>query len=250
MPSREIETRYPAALSEYRAFISALAIEGDRQSLMRDVILSDPSISSAEIMKTTGISAAELVATYRDLQKDEEFQLAVNSPYYSRRMMFKVARTVVRDLASDPNYAQRLTSGEPVSSRVVELHTTKGTCNYNCVMCLWSDKEKRNYDTAQMKGSGLMGTEEWEGTLSSIREFGANVAVFSGGGEVLLNRDFFRLLVFSHSIGLKTQLYTSGYNMTHLADDKWRQLLAMDRIRFSIHSPNESTYNAIRQTPI
>lgn len=249
MLSKEVVARRPTALSEFRAFTSALAIEGGRQSLVRDIIISDPSISSTEIMTMTGISVEELTAIYRDLQQDEEFQLAVNSPYYSRRLMFSVARTIVRDLASDPEYTSRLTLGEPVSSRVVELHTTKGTCNYSCKMCLWSDKGERTYDTTNMKGSGLMGTEEWESTLADIHKFGAKVAVFSGGGEVLLNKDFFRLLTFSHSIGLKTQLYTSGYNMVHLVNDEWKQLLAMDRIRFSIHSPDEGTYNAIVSMP-
>lgn len=249
MPAKEVETRNPTALGEYRTFVSALAIEGGRQSLVRDIILNNPSTSSAELMKTIGISAEELVAIYRDLQQNEEFQLAVNSPCYSRRLMFNVARTIVRDLSSDHDYTDRLTSGEPVSSRVIELHTTKGTCNYNCVMCLWSDKGERTYDTTNMKGSGLMGTEEWENTLADIHKFGAKIAVFSGGGEVLLNQDFFRLLAFSHSIGLKTQLYTSGYNMAHLADDERGQLLAMDRIRFSIHSPDEDTYNAIVSMP-
>ncbi|MCB9812941.1 MAG: radical SAM protein [Pseudomonadales bacterium] len=249
MPLKEVDTRLLRALSEYRAFVSALAIETGQRSLIRDIILSEPSTTSAKIMKAVGISAEELVKIYRDLQTDEEFQLAVNSPYYSRRLMFNVARTVVHDLASDSDYTQRLISGDPVSSRVVELHTTKGTCNYNCVMCLWSDKGERTYDTAQMKGFGLMQTEEWKNTLATIREFGTKVAVFSGGGEVLLNKDFFRLLAFSHSVGLKTQLYTSGYNMTHLEEEEWGELLNMDRIRFSIHSSNEGTYNDIVSMP-
>jgi MoaA/NifB/PqqE/SkfB family radical SAM enzyme len=239
----------PAELSEYRSYTIALAIEGDQKSVVRDMVLQNPSISSADIMKKLGISAQELIEEYRSLQEDEEFQLAVDSSFYSRRLMFNVARTVVRDFASDPIYAARLAAGEPVSSRVVELHTTKGTCNYSCVMCLWSDKREKTYETKKMKGKGLVGLDEWENILSSIHDLGAKVAVFSGGGEVLLNSDFFQLLDFSHNVGLKTQLYTSGYNMQGLSDYEWSQLLNMDRIRFSIHSPNEDTYNDIVKMP-
>ncbi len=239
----------PTALDEFRTFTTDLAIEGDRRSMVRDIILRDPSTPSTEIMNQLGISVQELIEAYKALQTDEAFQLAVNSPFYSRKIMFTVARTVVRDFDADPEYVAKLVAGEPVSSRVVELHTTKGTCNYSCAMCLWSDKRNRTYETQQMKGQGLLSLEEWKSTLVDMHSFGAKTAVFSGGGEVLLNSDFFQVLDFAHSIGFRTHLFTSGYNMHGLSDHEWSQLLSMDRIRFSIHASNEETYNAVVGMP-
>jgi MoaA/NifB/PqqE/SkfB family radical SAM enzyme len=239
----------PTTHREYLDYIAPLALELEQKAVVRDILLEDPAISSTQIMSLLGISKEELIETYKLLQQDKEFQLAVNSPFYSRKIMFNIARTIVRDLDSDPEYVERMLSGQPISPRVVELHTTKGSCNYNCVMCLWSDKQNKTYSSVDMEEGGLLNKEQWEQTLASIKDLGARYAVFSGGGEVLLNRDFFGLLDFSKKVGLKTQLYTSGYNLSNLTDQQWSSLLNMDRIRFSIHSPIKQTYNKIVDMP-
>ncbi|MCA9329446.1 radical SAM protein, partial [Candidatus Saccharibacteria bacterium] len=203
-------------------FASTGVVEQEaRLSVVRRILLEDPSIDSQEIERKLGLSREDLLQIYSQLQKDPEYQAVSRSHYYSRRIMFLVAKAIVNDFASDPVYVEKLLSGQAVSSRVVELHATKGTCNYQCEMCLWSDKHDMTYKTQKMEGNGLMHLEDWKRVLTDIKAMGTKVVVFSGGGEVLLNADFFDILNHAHEIGLRTQLYTSGYNLKNLKPEQW-----------------------------
>lgn len=235
---------------DFYSFLLASAIESDsKYSQIRDLFIRKPSLPALEVSSRSGIPFNEIVLGYRSMQSDEELQLAVNSIFYPRRIMFQIGKIMVKDFDSDRDYVEKLLSGEPVSSRIVEVHATRGTCNYNCVMCLWSDKNNYTYRNQNMESNGLMSLNDWRETLINIKKLGARIAVFSGGGEVLLNRDFFRLIELAHNIGLRTQLYTNGFNLRKLSEYEWEQILTMEKIRFSIHSPFEDQYSQIVNIP-
>ncbi len=221
----------------------------NKHARVGNILLKDPSTPSREIINLCGEKGSELIHVYSGLQKDPLFQYVAQSPFYSRRIMFNIARTITRDFDNDPDYIERLISGEPVTSRVVELHSTKATCNYNCVMCFWSNVNQTKNMMPEMHEGELMSVYDWKKMLFEIKKLGTKTAVFSGGGEPLLNPDFFEIINFAHQIGLKTQLYTNGFNMADLSENEWSCLLKMEKIRFSIHSPKENTYNQIVKLP-
>lgn len=236
--------------NNYHPFLLALAIEGENKyARVRDLFIREPSLPTLEITKQSGVLLDEIVSYYKSMQTDEELQFVAKSVFYPRRIMFQIGRSMVKDFDTDREYVEKLLSGEPVSSRVVEVHATKGTCNYNCVMCLWSDKNNYTYRNQNMESGELMSLEDWRKVLIGIRNLGTRTAVFSGGGEVLLNKDFFQLIELAHDIGLATQLYTNGFNLRNLSEYEWEQILAMEKIRFSIHSPFEANYNQIVNIP-
>ncbi len=238
------------SVNHYYSFLSALAIEGENKyPKIRDLFIREPALPTFELANQNKILLNEIPLYYRQMQADEEFRLVVNSVFYPRRIMFQIGRNMVKDFDSDREYVEKLLSGEPVSSRVVEIHATKGTCNYNCIMCLWSDKNNYTYRKQNIESKGLMSLDGWKKTLVGIRDFGARTVVFSGGGEVLLNQNTFQLIELAHSIGLKTQLYTNGFNLRNLNDYEWKQILAMEKIRVSIHAPTEEQYSRIANIP-
>jgi len=235
--------------SNYFPFLPFPEEENRRYLMIRNIFIEEPSLPVYETLRKYDVSISEIIKYYRLMQVDENLQLITNSIFYPRRIMFQVGRRMVTDFNSDREYIERLLSGKPVSSRIVEIHATKGTCNYNCVMCLWSDKNKHTYRTKNMEGSGLMSLDDWKKILTEIKNLGARTVVFSGGGEPLLNRDFFPLIEFAHNIGFATQLYTNGFYLRGLTEYEWDQILAMERIRFSIHSPFEKQYSQIIGVP-
>src|SRR6266536_736212 len=74
-------------------------------------------------------------------------------------------------------------------SATVEIHPSKGTCNYACAMCLWSDKHTLTYAERGLTADGLLTAQDWRRVLRELRQGGTTTLVLSGGGEVLLNRE-------------------------------------------------------------
>ena len=238
------------SLDSYYSYLLALAIESNiKYPKIRDLFIRYPELPASELAIQLGIPINEILLYYRQIQIDEKLKFVTNSVFYPRRIMFQVGSSMVKDFDSDRQYIERLLSGKPISSRVIEIHATRGICNYNCVMCLWSDKNNYTYRNLNIENRNLMSLDDWRKTLGDVWNFGARTIVFSGGGEILLNQDIFKLIEFAHKVGFKTQLYTNGFNLRNLSNYEWEQILGMERIRFSIHAPNEKLYSQITNIP-
>lgn len=211
--------------------------------------LTDPSITASELSQTAGMSIDDIRNLYRNMQADPTIQAIVQSPFYSRRLMTNFARSTVRDWIADPEYASKLLQGESVMSRTLEFHATRGSCDYTCTMCLWSDKQQFTYGKRQLDSFGLMDNQNWQTVMRQAYDMGTRTIVFSGGGEPLLKRDIFELIRTARETGLKTQLYTNGFSLDRLSEDSWKEALQMEQLRISMHSPTEDIYNRIVDLP-
>lgn len=219
------------------------------QDLATQLHLTDPSIIATDLSEATGLSLNEIKSLYLRLQTDEEAKRITGSVYYPRRMMTRFAESTLRDWADDPDYADKLLRGETVAARDLEIHATRGTCDYTCTMCLWSDKKELTYRNLGLSELGLMMTSDWEKVFKSAKELGTRRIVFSGGGEPLLNKDLFNLSSTARAMGLQTHLYSNGFGLRRVTERDWDEVMAMEQVRFSIHSPTKGIYNQIVTMP-
>lgn len=210
----------------------------------RRIHLENPSIPATELSNVTGLGFDDILTLYKNLQSDRRIHALVDSPFYPHKLMYRFACSVVNDWVSDPIYTEELVKGE-AAARTVEIHATKGTCDYECAMCLWSDKQEFVYSGKDR----LLSKDDWINFISTIQYYGTKTIVFSGGGEPILNRDFIPLIDHTHKLGLNTHLYTNGFSLNALLEQDQESLTQMERIRFSIHSPNPETYNKIVHLP-
>ncbi|MBX5489798.1 MAG: radical SAM protein [Chloroflexi bacterium] len=208
-----------------------------------------PSIPARQLMEILQVSLAEVKAAYRRLQTDPDIAQYTASPYYARRLLYAFARDTVQDWIADPAYPRRLLQGEPVASRVVEIHATPGSCQYRCAMCLWSDKEKLTYARRGLAAQRYVDLDTWTDTLASLRAHGAHTVVLSGGGEPLLYPALPQLILRARELGYRVHLYTNGLNLARHSDTLFGALLAADRVRVSMHSPHPETYDQIVGLP-
>lgn len=129
----------------------------------------------------------------------------------------------------------------------MEIHPTRGTCNYRCAMCLWSDQQTLTYQTKQLDSGGLMTAEDWCRVLAELRDQGVRRLVVSGGGEALINPQLPDILTEAADLGFEIHIYTTGFSMRP-GTALFAALLRCHRIRFSIHSPEPATYDRIAGT--
>jgi MoaA/NifB/PqqE/SkfB family radical SAM enzyme len=183
------------------------------------------------------------------MQRDATVRQITDSPYYPRRMMTQFAESTVQDWVNDPEYAGSILRGETVAARNLEVHATRGTCDYTCTMCLWSDKEELTYRNLGLGEFGLMDASDWGRVFQSAQDLGTSRVVFSGGGEPLLNKDLFNLSATARGMGLKTHLYTNGFGLRRATEKDWGEVVQMEQVRFSMHSPTEDVYNQIVTMP-
>jgi MoaA/NifB/PqqE/SkfB family radical SAM enzyme len=225
----------------------------DWESLVPDfatrLYLANPSITAVDFAAEAGLTLDEVRQLYQNMQTDENVKNITNSLYYPRRMMVKFAKDTVCDWSSDPEYANKFLSGQTVSARNLEVHATRGTCNYGCNMCLWSDRKRFVYEDGGVDESKLMNVSDWERLFKDAQSIGTRRIIFSGGGEPLLNDDLSRLISTAHTIGLKTHLYTNGFMLGGINERQWESILGMEQIRFSIHSSTNAVYDQIVSMP-
>lgn len=212
-------------------------------------LLVNPFLSTRNLALTHGLDASAVLAIYEKFQTEPHLQKLVTSNYYPRRLMFALGRSLVKDWIQDPEYAERVFGGGQVMSRTLELHATRGSCDYTCTMCLWSDKEELTYEKHNLREMGLMKNPEWISLMKKAHQLGTRTIIFSGGGEPLLKQDIFELMAEARKIGLKSHLYTNGYSLHKLSEAEWQEVLNLEQIRFSIHSPYADTYNKIVEMP-
>lgn len=108
-------------------------------------------------------------------------------------------------------------------------------CNCRCVMCdIWKDNKNLKQLTE----------EDISGLLASLKQFGTQQVVMSGG-EALLNRNFFRLCEILNDVGIKISLLTTGLTIKAHAPKllKWVNdvIVSMDG--------DEPLHDAIRNVP-
>ncbi|MDB5110519.1 MAG: radical additional 4Fe4S-binding protein [Mucilaginibacter sp.] len=108
-------------------------------------------------------------------------------------------------------------------------------CNCRCVMCdIWKDNKNLKQLTEQ----------DISGLLASLKKFGTQQVVMSGG-EALLNTNFFRLCEILKKQGIKVSLLTTGLSIKSNADQllKW-----VDDLIVSLDG-DERLHDAIRNIP-
>ncbi len=211
--------------------------------------LADPSVPAAELARRTGCPLSVVRHAYHWCQTSRIVSDLASSAFYPYRLRYAFAAATVREWAQEPERFERLLAGQPVLSRTVEIHPSKGTCNYSCAMCLWSDKKALTYTTQALEADGLLTTGAWLRVLRELRAGGAATLVLSGGGEALLNRDVPTIMAAACALGFRVRLYTTGFNLHPHDTDLWAALLGIDQVRFSIHSPFANTYDAITGLP-
>ncbi len=211
--------------------------------------LTDPSITATDLAVETSLSLEEIRLLYLDIQNNETVQQVTDSSFYPRRMMTQFAKGTVDDWAEDSEYADKILRGETVAARNLEVHATRGTCDYTCTMCLWSDKEELTYHNLGLREFGLMDASDWRDVFQSAQELGTRRIVFSGGGEPLLNKDLFDLSAAARDMGLQTQLYSNGFGLRRATEKDWDEVMQMEQVRFSMHSPTDDVYNQIVTMP-
>lgn len=212
--------------------------------------LDSPSLSATELAKVSGTTLDEVKEAYRYLQKAPFMNTFVQSPFYPNKLLYEFAVSTVRSWIKDNSFIDRIIDGLPVYMKTIEIHPSKGTCNYSCVMCLWSDKEKFTYSKIGLSSGGLMSTDDWIRVLRDAKRNGVETIVFSGGGEVLLNSDISKILKEARLLGLGTHLYTTGFNLNITNEELWDEVMGLEKLRLSIHSPNEETYSKITGLPV
>jgi len=122
-----------------------------------------------------------------------------------------------------------------VSALPIVILMPHSACNCRCVMCdIWKD----NKNLKQLNDSDITGL------LDSLRKFGTQQVVMSGG-EALLNPNFFRLCEILKNQGIKISLLTTGLSIKGNAV----QLLNwVDDIIVSLDG-DEPLHDAIRNIP-
>lgn len=158
-------------------------------------------------------------------------------------------RALVAAWRAEPARPEQLLTGAPAVPDTVEIHPTRGTCNYGCAMCLWSDKDAMTYASRGLQADGLVSHDQWTRVLRQLRDLGTRNLVVSGGGEALLNPDLPAILTAARDLGLAVSLYTTGFNLDAHHGALWDPVVNLSKVRLSIHSPDPATYARIVRLP-
>ncbi|HEY0679397.1 MAG TPA: radical SAM protein, partial [Chitinophagaceae bacterium] len=122
-----------------------------------------------------------------------------------------------------------------ISALPIVILMPHSACNCRCVMCdIWKD----NKNLKQLTESDITGL------LSSLKKFGTQQVVMSGG-EALLNQNFFRFCQILNGQGIRVSLLSTGLSIGKYAD----QLVeAVNDIIVSLDGP-ASLHDEIRNIP-
>jgi len=209
--------------------------------------LENPLLAGSELARKLGFTMRQVRNVYREIRLNKKIQNYINSLFYQWRIASRFAAEIIKDLAGDKTYWYKLISHRPVLSRTLEIHPTLGTCEYRCAMCLWSDRNPRRAENFQRDCP--LRVKEWSKILKTACQMGTRKVILSGGGEPLLNPEVFRVIESAWRLGAKINLYTNGLNIYKLSNYDWQQLLRLNWIRFSVHSPVLETYANIVGLP-
>jgi len=122
-----------------------------------------------------------------------------------------------------------------ISALPIVILMPHSACNCRCVMCdIWKDNKNLKQLTE----------EDVTGLLSSLRKFGTQEVLMSGG-EALLNTNFFRLCQILKQNGIKVTLLSTGLTIKKHA----HQILEfVDNLIVSLDG-DEALHDAIRNIP-
>ncbi len=252
MPPREntIQTLGPdcPALND---LVAAVRLDelGEPTATLAAAQLAEPLTPLRELAALSRAPMQQAGLTARLLRDDPAAQQLVESIFYPHRLAVAACRALAEEWTTEPDRLRRLLAGEPVLSRTVEIHPSLGTCAFKCAMCLWSDKNDLTYQSAGLTGEGLVTTAAWLAILDDLAERGVETVVVSGGGEALLNRDLWLILKRARERGLRVQLYTTGLNVPAGDSAILTELAHLERVRFSVHSPDPETYCRLTGLP-
>jgi len=211
--------------------------------------LTSPEKSSEVLMRELNVSLEEVKHAYKLIKEDTAIVDYIHSLYYHKRLFYQSANTIIKGWLTKPDNFSKLISGQPIVPDVLEVHSTKGTCNYSCTMCLWSDKNELTYTSKGLDIQGLMTFDEWKQLFDEANILGVKTIVFSGGGEFFQNRDAGDLIDYVSSLGMIIHIYSNGFNLEKLNHNIWGSLKKAEQFRFSLHSPRPTTYNQITGMP-
>lgn len=211
--------------------------------------LAHPTATVASLRRQICATNEHVRRAYTFIQSDPDIKALVTSHFYHHRLRNAFAATTVREWLAEPERPERILARQPVIPTTVEIHPSKGTCNYQCVMCLWSDRTDLTYHRQRLMGDGLLTTDQWLHLLDELASLGVSTVVISGGGEALLNRDLAVILARARQLNLRRHIYTTGFNLTTTSDALWAELVQCDQVRFSIHAADPDTYDRIVGLP-
>ncbi|MGV9680960.1 radical SAM protein [Nocardia sp. NPDC003482] len=209
--------------------------------------LAAPHTPARALAAATGCDLDAVREVYRFARHDPAVARLVTSWFYPHRMRWAFAATTVEEWRRRPDVPATIAAGRPVLGDTMEIHPTRGTCNYRCRMCLWSDQQTLTYSTRRLDTTGLLHTADWLRVLAELRDNGVRRLVVSGGGEALINPDLPAILNHAADLGFEIHVYTTGFPIRPRTG-LFEALLRCHRIRMSIHSPDSGTYDRIAGT--
>ncbi|WP_327149521.1 radical SAM protein [Nocardia sp. NBC_01329] len=233
---------------ELTRLVSA-ATAGTSGSLQATILshLATPSTAAVRLAADLEVDLGMVRAAYRHCRTSIAVHDLVNSNYYPHRLRWAAAASTITEWQRNPDRPALIAAHEPAMSETVEIHPTRGTCNYSCAMCLWSDQKELTYTTQFLDAGGLLSAHEWIRVLGDLRDGGVRRVVISGGGEALINPELPDILTAAADLGFDIHVYTTGFSIRS-GTPLFAALLRCHRIRFSIHSPDPITYDRIAGT--
>ncbi len=113
----------------------------------------------------------------------------------------------------------------------VEIDLTNH-CNHRCSFCVWG--EHISTDKSSLKKKNLVDC------INGMKKLGAKAITFTGGGEPMIHKDFYEILIMSKNIGFDCGLITNGSVIT----EKNAELLLknLNWLRISISGGDKDSY--------
>ncbi|WP_280357053.1 radical SAM protein [Nocardia otitidiscaviarum] len=209
--------------------------------------LAAPHTPAAHLATLLGLDLETVCSAYHTIRTNTRTPTLTRSLYYPHRIRWAFATATLNEWNRRPEIPHRILTRQPVLAETMEIHPTRGTCNYRCRMCLWSDQTELTYTTQGLDTGGLMTAAEWTRVLGELWDAGVRRLVVSGGGEALINPDLPSILNSAAAIGFEIHVYTTGFAI-RVGTPLFDALLRCHRIRLSIHSPDPVTYDQIAGT--
>ena len=109
-------------------------------------------------------------------------------------------------------------------------------CNHRCSFCCWGE------DIAVDKST--LETKTIKKCISDMKNLGAKAICFTGGGEPMIHKDFYKILSFTKKKGLDCGLITNGSAITK---DHCGELVDnLNWIRISVSGGDAESYNKVQ----
>lgn len=116
-------------------------------------------------------------------------------------------------------------------------------CNHKCNFCFYADSLNKKVDTAVSRKVPTAIVDRIEEVIRESSELGTKGVSFSGGGEPTAHKDYSRISLYAHNVGLSVGLITNGSLMERHADSiasshQW--------VRVSMAGGDEQSYRKVQ----